>query len=242
MNNIQGATAQLPDRALSEWQQWGFASAKPKVIGQIDGGLTNRLYRVRVDASDFVLRIHHPQSVQLGVDRTVERIIHLQAQYLGIAPKYRFLSTDLSYSLLDYFDSQVWDQETIEKPANQQRLFQLLEPLRRAEFTLPKFNYAAHIQRYISKLPAMEQDDWRAKTTQLLREIDAFNPQWGITHHDLNPLNVLEFEGKLQVIDWEYAGYGWCDLDRARLGLEAPDCFVQLNELMDNLWFLNSKH
>jgi Ser/Thr protein kinase RdoA (MazF antagonist) len=52
----------------------------------LDGGITNRNYRVRLGGEDLVLRVCDHGAEVLGIDRTTEEIAARRAAAEGIAP------------------------------------------------------------------------------------------------------------------------------------------------------------
>src|SRR3974377_325701 len=52
----------------------------------LEGGITNRNYRVRFDGADYVVRLPGKDTALLGIDRRSERIASEAAAGLGIAP------------------------------------------------------------------------------------------------------------------------------------------------------------
>src|SRR6202012_2990071 len=61
----------------------GTADGEPVPL---DGGITNRNYRVRFGARDCVLRLPRRDAERLGIDRAAERVATERAAALGIAP------------------------------------------------------------------------------------------------------------------------------------------------------------
>jgi aminoglycoside phosphotransferase (APT) family kinase protein len=52
----------------------------------LEGGITNRNYRVRFGARDYVVRLPGKDTGLLGIDREAERLANQAAARLGIAP------------------------------------------------------------------------------------------------------------------------------------------------------------
>ena len=59
---------------------------RARVLGALEGGITNRNFLVDVDGERFVLRLAGKDTHLLGIDREVERAANEQAAGLGIAP------------------------------------------------------------------------------------------------------------------------------------------------------------
>ena len=67
----------LPGGAL------GVAEGEPVAL---DGGITNRNYRVRFGGREYVVRLPGKDTALLGISRDAERIANAAAATLGIAP------------------------------------------------------------------------------------------------------------------------------------------------------------
>ena len=63
----------------------GWHDADP-VIAALDGGITNRNYRVEVDGAAYVVRMPGERTELLGIDRGGEAAASALAADLGIAP------------------------------------------------------------------------------------------------------------------------------------------------------------
>ena len=52
----------------------------------LEGGITNRNYRVRLGGTDYVLRLHGKDTNLLGISREAEAVANEAAAELGLAP------------------------------------------------------------------------------------------------------------------------------------------------------------
>ena len=76
--------ADLDRRSSTGWpRRLGTAGGEPVPL---DGGITNRNYRVRFGERDCVLRLPGRDTELLGIDRDAERVATERAAALGIAP------------------------------------------------------------------------------------------------------------------------------------------------------------
>src|ERR1700736_5439963 len=60
---------------------------RPRTAEPLTGGITNRNYRVTVDAESFVVRIPAESGSLLGIDRRIEREASRLAAAAGIGPE-----------------------------------------------------------------------------------------------------------------------------------------------------------
>src|SRR5690348_520790 len=62
-------------------------AGRARVLGALEGGITNRNFLVEADGDRYVLRLAGKDTHLLGIDRAVERAANEQAAALGIAPE-----------------------------------------------------------------------------------------------------------------------------------------------------------
>src|SRR4051794_32394386 len=55
-------------------------------VVQLEGGITNRNFRVNFGGTDYVVRLPGKRTEMLGIDRTAECIANKAASQLGFAP------------------------------------------------------------------------------------------------------------------------------------------------------------
>src|SRR3984957_8268813 len=77
MADLAGILSQLASRL-------GAIAGDP---APLDGGITNRNFRVRFGESDYVVRLPGKDTALLGISRDAERIANTAAAGLGIAPE-----------------------------------------------------------------------------------------------------------------------------------------------------------
>ena len=57
------------------------------VVTPLDGGITNRNFKVEVDGAAYVLRMGGAKTGLLGIDRAVEHAASLRAEEIGVGPQ-----------------------------------------------------------------------------------------------------------------------------------------------------------
>jgi thiamine kinase-like enzyme len=81
--SIRGAVGDLNDILAQLEPSLGPVGGEPTPL---EGGITNRNFKVRLGASDYVVRLHGKDTNLLGISREAERIATEAAAALGIAP------------------------------------------------------------------------------------------------------------------------------------------------------------
>ena len=210
------------DSALAEWQDWGLAlRERPRLVGPMPGGLTNRNYRLSVSGCprDLLLRVHHPDPERLGVDRAAERIILAEVADHGIGRPALYWDPADRYSLFEWIEARPWTPSDFASARQRARLWPLLERLAEISPGLPRRRYHAYLCHYWQQIECAGLADdchhraWQAFEPRLA-DFDKSNWPARLVHHDLVPSNVLDSGEQLILIDWEYAALGHPEIDR----------------------------
>ncbi len=211
-------------QSLAQWPQWPLGLKRtPEVVAELAGGRTNNAYLIEVDAQQYVLRLENKNIHALGIQRDFERRVHQVLGPLGICPLLHFSHRSLHYSLFEYIRGRTWTALDFNQQEQREKLHKVIARYQTHAITqaiaAPSFDYIAHLQHYHQQLSAAGMDDAQLKSDSYLFFIAQFddylknNPQRLLTHHDLNPENIIETPGRLVILDWEYAGLGLAEFD-----------------------------
>jgi thiamine kinase-like enzyme len=190
----------------------------------LEGGITNRNYRVSFGGRDCVVRLPGKDTSLLGISRDAEQLAGRAAAGLGIAPA--LVAADDECIVTEYVASE---------PLGAARLRASPEPVAAAlrsfheshvklpvRFWVPELldDYAETVQARGGTLP-----EAYARTTTLARRIAEVLPlsEPVSCHDDLLPANVLGAEsgGGVLLVDWEYAGMGHRLFDLGNLAVNS---------------------
>lgn len=178
----------------------------------LDGGITNRNFRVRFGARECVVRLPGKDTDLLGIDRRAERLASEQAATLGIAPA--VAAADDDCLVTEFLAGAPIDGDRLraapESAAVALRAFHdsgLQLPVR---FWVPDLlaDYAQIVAERGGELP----DSYRS-TQELVARIATVLPLTEPVpcHDDLLPGNILALHAapdRALLVDWEYAGMG----------------------------------
>jgi thiamine kinase-like enzyme len=183
----------------------------------LEGGITNRNYRVRLGGTDYVLRLHGKETNLLGISREAEAEANRAAAELGLAPA-------LAARFRGGMVTRYVPCETLSAPEVAARAEEIAVALRRfhdAEVTLPSPFWVpdliAAYERTLRARGAGPPTVLRA-AGELAGRIAGALPadERRPCHNDLLPGNVIAdaVTGRVMIVDWEYAGMGdpWFDL------------------------------
>jgi thiamine kinase-like enzyme len=186
----------------------------------LDGGMTNRNFRVRFAApvGEGVLRLPGRDTGLLGIDRRAELLAGEQAARLGIAP--RVLYGDERCLVTEYLPGSELDGDRLR--AAPQAVVRALRALHDSGLELPvRFWIPDLLADYAALLSqrGVAVDDRYRRIQELVGEIAAAMPlrEPVACHNDLLPGNLMsagDSADRPMLVDWEYAGMGhrWFDL------------------------------
>lgn len=248
MNRKPDASASPSDLEdlIDTWRDWGLAlNGRPRMIDQIKAGKTNRNYRLSAPGlnGDLLLRVNHPASSHLGIDREREReILRLTAE-AGIARPFLYWDPEQRFAIFPFLPGRAWTSADLEDPDRLARLQKMLERLHEIVPPWPRRRYHPYVCGYWNQLEQAGRVDaalaraWRAFEPRL-EAFDQADWPTRLVHHDLIPDNILETPERLYLIDWEYAAPGHPDIDVWSIDPAAVnDPFVaEMMEWINGLW------
>ncbi len=235
------------NNALECWKEWNLPlTEKPMVIQPLKGGLTNQLYLINNNKNHLVLRLNNPNSKQLGINRLHEKAILNALEPLQIAPRLLHTDSHLNFSVFEYIMGQTHPSQPMAS-ATQQKIARAITRIQSITgLALPRFDYYSHLLTYWSQLTSDQQstisNQWKP-FLQRLREFQQSDWTPVLSHHDINPNNVLLLsDGRIKIIDWEYAGMGHPDIDPyVATGACSDNPFIpEMVQWMERLWFMQN--
>jgi len=173
-------------------------------IEEFKGGLTNRVYRVRSDGRECVLRLHSDHSDTFIVDRSCELAILETAGEAGIAPAILFSDSDAGVLVTEYLHGALWQASDLESSENIEALAKLLQNVHalpmcgsRADLT----GAAEQYEKYLENHHGMHA--FASHCVRIISE-SRIHESVACCHNDIVAANIID-SGELKLIDWEYA-------------------------------------
>jgi thiamine kinase-like enzyme len=195
----------------------GAAAGEPVPL---EGGITNRNYRIRLGERDYVVRLPGKDTELLGISREAERIANEQAARLGIAPD--VAAGDEECLVTAYLECEPVDAGRLraapERVGRALRAFHDSGALLPVTFWVPDLleSYAEIVARRGGSLP-----DSYAPTQTLAGRIGQALPlsEPVPCHDDLLVANLVTVGTEVMIVDWEYAGMGHRMFDLGNLAV-----------------------
>jgi len=180
-------------------------------VAALHGGITNRNFKVEVDGAVHVLRMGGAKTELLGIDRAVEHAASLRAEEIGVGPEVTAFVESEGWLVTRFIDGRRIAVEDMRRPGVLQRVAEALRKLHGAAAIPGRFDAHAVVETYRVEAAARgvaipAEFDEAKLISERIRS--ARGPQALVPcHNDLLNANFLD-DGRIRIVDWEYAGMG----------------------------------
>jgi thiamine kinase-like enzyme len=185
-------------------------------VRPLEGGITNRNYRVNFGGDEYVVRLPGKDTNLLGIDREAERVATSKAAELGIGPKVAAMFQDPPCLVTCFVEGRELTSEELREPGVLAEVAHGLRAFHESGLELPTtFNVYDVVQEYAevarsrgAELPeAFHESLERAgEIVSAVRDDPEHEPR--PNHDDLLAANFLHTGDHVVIVDWEYAGMG----------------------------------
>lgn len=185
-------------------------------IRPLDGGITNRNFRVTFGGDDYVVRLPGKDTNLLGIDREAECIANERAAELGLAPKVAAKLHDPACLVTCFVEGHEMTPVELRK---RDAVVDVASALRRfhdsglelsTDFQVLDIarEYAEVVRARDSEPPqAFAEALENARRVALAVDDDPEHAPVPC-HNDLLPANFLRGDQGIKIVDWEYSGMG----------------------------------
>jgi thiamine kinase-like enzyme len=199
---IRNIVAQVP-----MWQ-----GAQSITVEWQKGGLTNENYLLTVDSERYVLRLSGDNTAQLGIDRQTERDATMAASRAGIAPEVILFTLPEGHLVTRFVQGREWTIDEFKAPRVIRRVAETMKRVHTLPPIAGTFSPYRDVERRLEvanrrgiALPGL-LDQFLDRTSEI-EGIRASSPMVGLCHNDPFPNNFLD-DGRVRLLDWEFAGMG----------------------------------
>ena len=208
-------------------------------VSVLSGGITNSNYRVDVDGDSYVLRIGGKDTDLLGIDRATERAASVRAAEVGVGPAVIGFVEPEGWLVTSFIHGRPIPPEEVRSDEGIVRVAAAMRKVHGAAAIPGRFDvfavvdqYRAEAQRHGVWIPAEFAHAHYAM--ERIRRARGLQPQVPC-HNDLLNANFLD-DGKIRIVDWEYAGMGDRFFDLANLSVN-HDFRVEEDRLLLTAYF-----
>jgi thiamine kinase-like enzyme len=191
----------------------------PELRGQsltvtpLEGGLTNRNYRVDGADRSYVLRLAGRDTALLGIDRANEVACARAASALGVGPEVVAYLPEQEAMVRQFVSGTVLTPQTIQQPAVLPRVVKTIHRYHDSPPGVGDFSAFTVVRRYHA-LARERQVVCPGNLPQALKILA--NLEQALTsndppcpcHNDLLAGNLIDDGTTVRIIDWEYGGMG----------------------------------
>jgi thiamine kinase-like enzyme len=175
----------------------------------LEGGITNRNYRVRLGGRDCVVRLPGKDTDLLGIDRVAERAATAAAAAVGVGPDVIAFEPERGCLVTGFIEARPVPPEELrtrtEEVAAALRAIHAGPPLPTA---FSPFQRTRDYERTARERGGTIPDAYPG-VRAIADEIEAALPYEPVPcHNDLLTANFLDDGERLRILDWEYAGMG----------------------------------
>jgi thiamine kinase-like enzyme len=181
----------------------------------LEGGITNRNYRVRFAGEDVVVRLPGKDTELLEIDREAEREAGELAARAGIGPEVVAMLEDPPCLVTAFVAGEQMSAEQLREPEAVAEVAAALRALHSREERLPSAfsgfriveTYAARIAGRGATVPASYE--WAIASAHRIEDALAGPEHEPVPcHNDLLAANFIRSRRGIRVVDWEYAVMG----------------------------------
>ena len=181
---------------------------------RIKHGLTNESWLVRSVSDAVVVRISNAAENALQIDRQSEALVLATVAEAELGPEV-LVCDPQARTLVTRYLGDTWRESDATREQNIQRLGQLFRRLHRvpAPAGIRRIELSDTLEAYFSTLEqrgvesALLTKSLRKRALQVATKLRE-NSAATLCHNDVHHLNIIDHDGKLRLIDWEYAGVG----------------------------------
>jgi thiamine kinase-like enzyme len=203
-------------------------------VVQLEGGITNRNFRVNFGGTDYVVRLPGKRTGILGIDRTAECIANKAAAQLDMAPGVAAMFEEPSCLVTLFIDGREMTVDELREPEVLAEVASDLRKFHDSGTELPTgFDSFRLVEEYAESgrangsEPPEGYDAALAVAHRIEKAVRNQSDHQPVpAHNDLLTANFLRDGGnRIQLIDWEYAGMGdrWFDLGNFAVNNELGD-------------------
>lgn len=181
----------------------------------LEGGITNRNFRVTFGGTEYVLRIPGKDTDALGIDRNAERVANQRAAEAGIAPPVAAALSDPQCLVTEFIEGREMTAEELRAPGCIAEVARALRAFHDSGDVLPTSfaslrvveEYAGEVTSRGGALPGA-YDAARECARRIDAALDGPEHEPVPCHNDLLAANFLHDGDRIRIVDWEYAGMG----------------------------------
>jgi thiamine kinase-like enzyme len=179
----------------------------------LEGGITNRNYRVRFAGEDVVVRLPGKDTELLEIDRGAEKAAGELAARAGVGPAVVAMLDEPPCLVTEFVVGETMAAEELREPATLGEVAAALRTLHGCDELLPiEFSSFRMVETYAARMADRGAEvpssyEWALGTAHRIEAI-LIGPEHDPVpcHNDLLAANFIRSPRGVRIVDWEYAG------------------------------------
>jgi thiamine kinase-like enzyme len=180
----------------------------------LEGGITNRNFRVHFGGEEYVMRLPGKDTGVLGIDRDAEHQASLEAARLGVGPEVAAYLPDAGALVTRFIRGRPLTAEELRDPTHLDAAASALANIHKGRRLATRFSpfriveeYRARAEDRGARVPA-SYDEAARVAGEIERVMQGPEHRPVPAHNDLLTSNFLWDGERMWIVDWEYAGMG----------------------------------
>ena len=195
--------------ALDRIPQW---QGRVQAVEPLEGGITNRNYRVVVDGASFVVRVPAANGSLLGIDRAVEHAASRLAAAAGVGPEVIAFLSPPGFLVTRFIEGEPIALTAVREPRTLRRMAEALRRVHGAGSVEATFSSFRVVETYAETAVArgvrLPDAFARLRPHAVAIERALAGEPACLCHNDLLNANLIDDGTRIRIVDWEYAGMG----------------------------------
>ena len=211
-------------------------------VVRLDGGITNRNYRVSTPDRDYVVRLSDPESSLLSIDRDNEYLNSMAAARAGAGAPVAQYIPGAGVLVVEWIDGRTFTERDVADPANLARIAAACRTLHAGPAFASDFDMFDLQSRYESivhergyRLPARYEEF--SSHVARMRWALGFAPEPTVPcNNDLLAANMIDDGDRIWLIDYEYSGNNEASFELGNIWSESTLDDDLLQPLVTSYW------
>jgi thiamine kinase-like enzyme len=208
----------------------------------LDGGITNRNYRVCTPTRDYVVRLSDPESSLLSIDRDNEYLNSMAAAMSGAgAPVAQFVP-GAGVLVVEWIEGRTFTPQDVADPRNLPRIADACRVLHSGPAFASDFDMFELQRRYLDivrergyRLPP-RYDEFEPQVARMRRAMSVLPEPTVPCNNDLLAANIIDDGSRLWLIDYEYSGNNEASFELGNIWSESTLDDDLLEPLVTSYW------
>ena len=163
-------------------------------------GFNNISYLLKTSTKQYIIRVFKSNK-SVNISRLFEYQIQKKAYKNNIASKPVFLNED--FMIYEY--TKGFHKTKLSK-IDLRNLVLKIKKFHQFKIDEKPYNLTLDLKNYSKKISSQKSQKLIKSCFKSIKALKKFKNEAVLTHHDLNPKNIIFNKNNLKIIDWEYAG------------------------------------